>query len=85
MLRRDFEQVFHVIEVQPIVVETALEIAERHGLRGYDCIQLAGAVLTQRVRATMRLSPLILVSADEELNAAATAENLLVEDPNRHA
>jgi predicted nucleic acid-binding protein len=84
-LRRDFSQVYRVIEVQPIVVEAALDIAERHGLRGYDCVQLAGVVLVQRVRARAGMSPLTLVSADDELNAAATAEDIAVEDPNLHA
>jgi hypothetical protein len=30
------------------------------------------------------LSPMTFVSADSEVNAAATAEGLLVEDPNSH-
>ena len=83
-LRRDFSRVYRVVEVQPIVVDAALDVAARHRLRGYDCIQLAGAVLTQRVRTLAGLAPLTLVSADEELNSAAAAEGISVEDPNRH-
>jgi predicted nucleic acid-binding protein len=81
-LRRDLTRQYQVIEVTRALLDSALEVAERHGLRGYDCVQLAGALVIQRARAAAGLSPLILVSADTELNAAAQAEGLTVEDPN---
>jgi predicted nucleic acid-binding protein len=81
-LRSDLTRLYQVVEVTPSLLDQALGVAERHGLRGYDCVQLAGALGIQQARAAAGLSPLTLVSADAELNAAAQAEGLTVEDPN---
>jgi hypothetical protein len=59
-------------------------LAERHALRGYDAVQLAAALELQTVLTASGLPALTLVSADAELNAAAAAEGLTVEDPNLH-
>ena len=48
-------------------------------LRGYDAVQLAAAL---EVRLQVPL--LILVSGDGDLNTAATAEGLPVENPNTY-
>lgn len=73
-----------VVGVDPTILTRALAVAERHALRGYDCIQLGTALVTHDQRLSAGLSPLVLVSADAELNAAAAAEGLTVEDPNAH-
>jgi len=83
-LRRDLDGTYRVVEVSQVVAELALGVAERHGLRGYDCVQLAGALLTHQARLAAGLGPLILVSADAELNAAASVEGLGVDGPNSH-
>jgi predicted nucleic acid-binding protein len=83
-LRRGVASTYRVIEVSPVLLDQALIVAERRGLRGYDCVQLARALLTHEARLTAGLSALILVSADAELNAAATFEGLSVDDPNHH-
>jgi len=83
-LRHHLAATYQVFELSAEICESALDVAERHGLRGYDCAQLAAALHVQRLRAAAGLSPLILVSADLELNTAAAAEGLRVEDPNRH-
>ena len=83
-LRRDVASTYRVIEVSPVLLDQALIVAEHRGLRGYDCVQLAGALLTHQARLAVGLSPLILVSADAELNAAATLEGLQVDDPNHY-
>jgi hypothetical protein len=55
-------------------------VAETYGLRAYDSVQLASALmLASRVRTA-----LIFVSADVELNNVALAEGLTVENPNDH-
>jgi hypothetical protein len=54
----------------------------RIGLRAYDALQLATALDTSRIVSQVDAIKLILVSADLELNAAAAAESLTVEDPN---
>jgi predicted nucleic acid-binding protein len=60
-------------------------LIEKHGLRGYDAVQLASAILLHRRRQQLGLPPLIFVSADEDLLAAAQAEGLVTENPNLKA
>jgi uncharacterized protein len=77
--RRDFGQDYRVVEITIALLQRAAQLADTHALRGYDAVQLAVAL---DVHA--RDQALVLVSADAELNAAATAEGLRVEDPNTH-
>ena len=75
----DFALQYRVVEVSAGLVAQAATLARRHGLRGYDAVQLA-AVL--EIHAT---DPSVtLLSADAELNTAALAEGLSVDDPNSH-
>jgi hypothetical protein len=75
---------YHVVELSPAVLAHAMDLAETLGLRGYDAVQLASALAVHAERSALGLPALTLVSADTELNAAAAAEGLLVEDPNTH-
>ncbi len=75
----DFARQYRVVEVTAGLVAQAATLARTHALRGYDAVQLA-AVL--EVHATD--PSLTLLSADLELNAAALAEGLSVDDPNPH-
>ena len=77
--RRDFGQDYRVVEITIALLQRAAQLADTHALRGYDAVQLAVAL---DVHA--RDQALVLVSADAELNAAATVEELRVEDPNTH-
>ncbi len=58
--------------------------ARKHRLRAYDAVQLTAALEVHRMYQSKGLGPLILVSADQELNTAALAEGLVVEDPTGH-
>lgn len=61
-----------------------MTLIRRHGLRGYDAIQLAVALhLHDRGRPFGRPDPLF-ITADRELTVAALAEGLAVDDPNNH-
>ena len=75
----DFARQYRVVEVSAGLVAQAATLARRHALRGYDAVQLAAAL---EIHATD--PSLTLLSADAELNTAATAEGLSVEDPNSH-
>lgn len=81
--RSDFSRRFLIIALTASIIESAMDLAERHSLRGYDSVQLAVALrinsrfLVVRDRCT-------LVSADLELNSAAISEGLTVENPNDH-
>ncbi len=82
--RTDLTTEYQGIAITPTLLATAVAHSETYGLRAYDAMHLAGATLLQAYRAGLDLSPLILLSADEELNAAATAAGLLVDNPNIH-
>jgi uncharacterized protein len=79
LFRQDFAQDYRIAEITVPLLQRAALLADTHTLRGYDAVQLAAAL---EVRWQIPL--LILISADADLNAAAIAEGLPVEDPNTH-
>lgn len=81
---QDFLNVFRKVEISKDLINEAAHLAKKHALRGYDAIQLAAALETEKERVAVGLSSLILLSADAELNNAAIAEGLTVDDPNNH-
>jgi uncharacterized protein len=80
----DIATQFEVVGLTDRMIGEAVVLAQRHGLRAYDAVQLAAALDTNRVVSQVESTPLTLVSADLELNVAAAAENLQIEDPNTH-
>ena len=83
-LKRDFPLRFTHIAVSEDVVIEAMRLTETYGLRGYDAVQLSAAIKANSERVGRGLLPLILVSADAELNSAAQAEGLVIENPNNY-
>lgn len=83
-LKRDFATRYSVVLLGESVAERAVALCERHGLRGYDGIQLASALMVQDELSAAGLSSLVFVSADHELNKAAQEESLAVDNPNDH-
>jgi len=79
----DFKSRFHITGITVALVKQAMRLAEAHLLRGYDAVQLAAALQVHK-RCRIVGQSLTLVSADADLNAAAVAEGLMVEDPNTH-
>ena len=73
-----------VLDVSDPILTAAVSLVETHGVRAYDGVQLAAAIHLNRVRTSGGLSAVTVVSSDHELNAAAHAEALAVEDPNSH-
>jgi uncharacterized protein len=82
--RRHLTQRYTIVEVTSPLVADAMLLARRHGLRAYDAVQLAATLEANRIYQSAGLGPVMLVSADQELNAASTAEGLTVDDPNTH-
>ena len=80
----DIPNRFELVALSDLAIEQAAVLARKHGLRAYDAVQLAAALDTGRIISQVESAQLILVSADLDLNAAATAESLKVEDPNNH-
>lgn len=83
-LRRDFGRRIYVVEVTPMLLQSAEALADKHYLRGYDAVQLAAALEANAERARTSLPPLVLMTADTDLLAAGAAEGLTVDDPNNH-
>ncbi|MDR3639558.1 MAG: type II toxin-antitoxin system VapC family toxin [Isosphaeraceae bacterium] len=75
---------YHLLEVTPGMLMSAMTLAETQGLRAYDAVQLAAAVELNSQRLALGMSAVTLISADHELNAAALACGLRVDDPNLH-
>ena len=82
--RADFQNRYQILEVTQTLVDMAMALAEKHNLRGYDAVQLAAALSINQVRASLSLSPVTFVCADNRLNTAAATENLQFENPNMH-
>jgi hypothetical protein len=83
-LRRDLDKRLRIVEITPALLTDGMGLAEKHGLRGYDAVQLAAVLAANNERVRLSLPPLILVAADNELLAASMAEGLTTDDPNNH-
>jgi len=84
VFKNQFRIRFKALRTSDAVVDRAMELAEKHKLRGYDAIQLASALLIEERMTIQGVGPLTLISADIELNQAAQAEGLLTDDLNQH-
>lgn len=82
--RNHLKTQYRVVLTTAVIVDQAMDLAERHGLRGYDAIQLASALAVQAELIASGASPLVFVSADVDLNKTAQMEGLVVENPNDH-
>ena len=82
--KTDFRNRFQIVEVTEHLVDSVMTLAESHGLRGYDSVQLAAALALQAARDSLSLSAVTFIRADDRLNAAATAEGFAVENPSAH-
>ena len=63
---------FVILDVTPVLIDDAVQIAERHALRAYDAVQLAAGLDLQQQSLTAGRGPITFVSSDVELNLAAT-------------
>jgi predicted nucleic acid-binding protein len=82
---RDCDEHYDLLNICRELIDLAVSLTQRHKLRGYDAVQLAGALIVNNALLIEELPPLTFVSADEDLLEAAEAEGLLAENPNRHS
>ena len=75
---------YKVLEVTPALLSEAMMLANSHELRAYDAVQLAAALELNSRWIKGGLGGIVLVSADVDLNKAAQADGVRVEDPNTH-
>jgi uncharacterized protein len=75
---------YQIVLMTTVLVDRAMELAEKHGLRGYDATQLASALVVHAELAASKVGELVSISADADLNDVAQEENLSVQNPNDH-
>jgi predicted nucleic acid-binding protein len=75
---------YHLIPAERPAIDRAVDLSQKHPLRGYDAMQLSCALAANGLLTAAGLPPLIFVSADENLVTAAGAERLHTENPNLH-
>lgn len=80
----DLRERFFTLAVRGDVVHQAAIVARSRGLRAYDAVHLATALLLEAQLRDAALAPSVFVSADRGLLAAARGEGLLTEDPAAH-
>lgn len=84
VFRHEQGTLFQHIATTAATLTRAMQLVATYPLRAYDAIQLAAALKLQDERLAQGLSAAILVSADQDLNRAASAAGLIVDDPNQH-
>lgn len=86
--KTDFSKDFSTVETTPRVISQAVHFADQYSLRGYDAVQLAAALEVYmkliNLKVDLSTSTFTFVSADNELNTAANAEGLTIENPNNY-
>jgi hypothetical protein len=82
--RSDLQSDYQVVELTESIINSAMVLAETYALRGYDAVQLATGCAINDLCTANSFSPVTFVSADNELNAAAAREGLIVENPNNY-
>ncbi|NJK68579.1 MAG: type II toxin-antitoxin system VapC family toxin [Microcoleus sp. CSU_2_2] len=83
-LKSDLQSDYQVVELTESIINSAIKLAETYALRGYDAVQLATGCAINDLCTVNSLPPVTFVSADNELNAAAASEGLIVENPNNY-
>lgn len=79
-----WQQQYQILEVTSSATELAMNLAERHGLRGYDSVHLAAALIVQNMRSAMNLSKMTFVSADKKQLQAAAIEGFPISNPDNY-
>jgi uncharacterized protein len=82
MFKSHFTTQYQIVLMTTVLVDRAMELVEKHRLRGYDATQLASALVVHAELAASRVSELVFISADAALNDVAHAEHLSVQNPN---
>jgi hypothetical protein len=80
----DLNYKYTVVDVMPVIIDTARQLAGRHPLRAYDALQLATSWLINKELLRVNKPPLTFFSADDRLITIAQAEGLLTNNPNHH-
>jgi len=82
--RADCLRQYELVTAVDDVIDQANRLLETYPLRAYAAVHLATAVVSNRYLLANDLTPLVFLSADDRLNQAASAEGLVVDNPNTH-
>ncbi|MFM7885385.1 MAG: type II toxin-antitoxin system VapC family toxin [Pseudanabaena sp.] len=82
--KQDFQTEYQIIEISGKIINSAISVAESYALRGYDAVQLASGRELNILCITNGLAGIHFVSADNNLNTAASDEGLIIENPNNY-
>lgn len=83
-LRNDLQTDYQIVEITENIIISAMILAQNHSLRGYDAIQLAAGLGVNELAIANGLPSVTFISADNELNLAASSEGLVIENPNNY-
>lgn len=76
---------YQLVEVSRAIIEKAVNLTQKHRLRGYDAVQLATALIIKETLVAANVSiDFVLVTADEDLLKAGQLEGLAIENPNQY-
>ncbi len=78
----DTRHYYQVIDLLPVTIDTARQLAYKHPLRAYDAVQLATAWLIQQELIQAEDFSLTFLSADQRLLTIAQTEGMSVDNPN---
>jgi len=75
---------YDVVAFTPAIIHQARVLCKRHGIKSFDAVQLATAMVIRDFEKSAGYSSPIFVTADAGLQRYARAENFTVEDPEEH-
>jgi hypothetical protein len=78
---QDCAEMFILLQVDRKVIDQAVGLARAHRLRGYDAVQLATALVTNRDLTEHDHPPLIFIASDDDLLAAAQVRGIATDNP----
>lgn len=84
LLERHVKREYVVVRYTDSVAQEAKRLLISYPLRAFDAIQLASAITANRGLLGTPVAPLIYLASDKQLQRAAIAEGLQVDDPNNY-
>ena len=84
LLALHFDRYYQQVAIEEPILSRAVELTQRHRLRGYDAMEVATALVVSDQFIAAGYTGLTLISADNDMNAAAQAEGIAAENPNAH-
>ena len=84
LLARHCAGEYTLVPASRAILDRAVDLTQRHRLRGYDVVHWATALAVEASLRAARLPGPTFVAADLDLVAAARAEGLGADDPNLH-